>query len=146
MPWLDDLISRFGARTLSRGAGISRYSATRIKAGTITPSGATRRSLRNLYERSQYNRLREAGMSATEARIYRRKGPEAVNTYLEQLHFYASRIEEAKGADMGWVMWGMGQSSKVFEDWEKYTSRLEYEIYLEERKVPLASDIAAGRR
>ncbi len=135
------LLERVSASEISRQTGIPRSTLYDFSRQRYDLSSEQSRELRNYYQRTAYNELRQAGMSREQARRFEWQTPEkateaqvrtesVVRQLSEGLVTIRERSARARGEE--WdadveikraqedVKTGLRKSRKTLEDWEKY--------------------------
>lgn len=108
------------------GVNLSLQTIRRIKRIVDDPGDLQRLSKRTLHEldklylRISYNELKASGASTQEARAHYRSKPKAQDKAASDYKRYAEIISKNKNIPLPYILYGMTQSEKRYEDWERY--------------------------
>lgn len=106
------------------GTRIPSSTLSKFRSGEWTPGKRTIEKLKAFEDRANYARLRASGASVAEAK--RRFRSPKVKEYIAEYRAIVSSVAKGKKRDIAYITWGMMQSEKTLDDFEKYVRDKHY--------------------
>jgi len=140
---LSYLTSKFSMRQVAAFSGIPRTTLRRAMSGELRLPTQYRPQLRNLYQRTVYGAVREAGMSVDQSRRFSWRSPETAfitegrmislvdemalgnvsrRAALEDVDLWSPRFNEIWDEEVEAVKEALRCSERSIEEWEAYVA------------------------
>lgn len=149
---LSYLMEKTSLRSISRQTGISYTQVWRYSKGLIDVPSGFDKAIRNTYQRTVYNTVRDIGMSTSQARRFSWMSPESASRIEKKMSTMVDMMTEgsltnsqiaherrglafdrdAVRQDYKWsIQEGLRNSDKTLEEWENYFSGYHDELGIE---------------
>ena len=109
---------------LVKGSGLKLADLRRYKRAGTAPKGAELTRLRNLFQRINYHKLRNAGANPEQAQLYKRDLN--VNPLVKSYRKYVRTLAKDKGVKQIYIRWGARQSPMSKGQWDEYVKTKPY--------------------